>query len=127
MDFLIYFVAPKWGNESLGLVERERASKREAKLKGRREEKEGEARKLDRIKEEAFKATSEIYIEPFASRAPPVFWENNEIFGEEINTGQEVFEALRRVVNVGVMWEKDLKKHCEAFKDNFHLMHLHLS
>jgi hypothetical protein len=42
-------------------------------LKGRREEKEGEARKLDRIKEEAFKATSEIYIEPFASRAPPVF------------------------------------------------------
>jgi hypothetical protein len=50
-----------------------RVSKREAKLKRQKEEKEGEERGLQRVKKEAFRATVVIYIEPLALRPPPVF------------------------------------------------------
>jgi hypothetical protein len=52
---------------------RERANKREAKLRKQREKRKGEKRKLQRIKEEAFRTTGAICIEPFASRSPLVF------------------------------------------------------
>ncbi len=56
----------------------EKASKRKAKLKRQREEKEGEERELQRVKEEAFKTIGAIYIEPLTSRSPPIFQKNNE-------------------------------------------------
>jgi hypothetical protein len=43
---------------------RKRASKREAKLKIERKEKEAEERELQRVREEAFRAIGAIYIEP---------------------------------------------------------------
>ncbi len=42
---------------------RERASKKEAELKRQKKEKEGKERKLQRVREEAFRTTGAIYIE----------------------------------------------------------------
>jgi hypothetical protein len=45
-----------------------------------------------------------------------------KVWGKKKNVEREVFEALKRVINVG----KGLEKNYEIFKDNFHLLHLHL-
>ncbi len=87
MDYLISFVAPKWSNEWLGSVERK--SKKEG---GKVEKtKKRERRKRKKIVNEAFRITGAIYIEQFASRPPPIFWESNESSREERNLKQEIF------------------------------------
>ncbi len=80
---------------------RERASKREAKLKRQKEEKEGEERELQKVRKEAFRATSEIYIESLASRSLLVFRKNSASFREERDIRQEIFETLKHVGIVG--------------------------
>ncbi len=87
---------------------KERANKREAKLRRQKEEKEGEERKLQKVRKEAFIVTSEIYIETLASRSPLVFRKNNESFKEERDIGQEIFEALKHVSIVGEGLEETL-------------------
>ncbi len=52
---------------------KKRASKREAELKRKKEKKDAYERELQRVRKEAFRATRIIYIEPLASRLPPVF------------------------------------------------------
>jgi hypothetical protein len=56
---------------------------------------------LQRVRKEAFRITSAIYIEPLASMSPPVFPKSSESFGEERDVKQEIFEALKRVTTVG--------------------------
>jgi hypothetical protein len=82
------------------------------------EEKNKEEIKLQIIKGEVYRAIRAIYIEPLASRPPPTFQESSESFGEERN----VFRLCD--VDVLPLWEKDLKRHCEAFGDIFHPLHL---
>jgi hypothetical protein len=43
-------------------------------------------------------------------------------YGEENDIGLKKIEALRHLAIVG---EGLVEKHCETFKDNFHLLHLH--
>ncbi len=57
---------------------RERASKREENLIREREKKEAKEGELQRVKQEVFRATKAIYIEPRTSRSPPIFQESNE-------------------------------------------------
>jgi hypothetical protein len=79
---------------------------------------------MQKVREEAFRATNVIYIEPpLASRAPLVFWKNSESYGEERDVEHEIFETLKHVTIVGEGFEKNYK----AFEDIFHLLHLHLS
>ncbi len=64
---------------------------------------------MQKVKEEAFRAIGVIYIEPFASRLPPVFWDNSESYGEERDVKHESFEALKHVAIVGEGFEKPLQ------------------
>ncbi len=84
---------------------RKKASKREVELKRERKEKEVEERKLQRVKEEAFRTTGAIYIEPLASRLLPIFQESSESYGEERNIKRENFETLKFDITVGGLEE----------------------
>jgi len=105
LDYLISFATPKWGNECLESVEKE--SKKEG---GRVEKtKRKERRKGKKILEEAFRTIGAIYIEPLASRPPPIFRESNESSREERDVKQEIFEALKHVTTMGEGLEKTLQ------------------
>ncbi len=56
---------------------------------------------MQKVREEAFRATRTIYIERLASRLPPIFWESSESLGEEKNVKHEIFEALKHVTTMG--------------------------
>jgi hypothetical protein len=85
-----------------------RANKREEILRKQKKEKEGEERELQRVKKEDPRTTSVIYIEPLASRPPPIFQENSESYGEERDVEHEIFEALKCVAIVEEGFEKTL-------------------
>lgn len=70
-------------------------------MRREREEKEAKEGKLYKIKEEIFRATRAIYIEPLASRPPPIFWKSNESFRGGRDVESEIFEALKHVVTMG--------------------------
>ncbi len=53
------------------------------------------------MKEEDFRTIGAIYIELLTSRAPPMFWENSESFGEGKDVEWEIFETLKCVVTMG--------------------------
>jgi len=94
---------------------RERANKREAKLKREKEEKEAKEKELQRVREEAFRVIRAIYIEPFASRLPLVFQENNESYGEERDVECEIFEALKCATTMGERFEETLQDFQKQF------------
>jgi len=98
-----------------------RVSKREAKLKRQKEEKEGEERGLQRVKKEAFRATVVIYIEPLALRPPPVFWKSSGSSREELDIEQEIFEALKCATIMGGLEEtlQGLQRHCSSLTPAF--------
>ncbi len=59
---------------------RERASKREAKLRRGRGKKKTKEKELQKIKEEFFRTTKAIYITSLASKPPLEFHESSESF-----------------------------------------------
>ncbi len=76
-------------------------------MRRQRKDKEGEEREMQKVREEVFRATRVIYIEPpLVSKPPLVFRKNSESYGEERDVKHENFEAL----NMLLLWEKDLKK-----------------
>ncbi len=68
-----------------------------------------ERRKGKKIVEETFRTIGAIYIEPLASRPPPIFRESNESSREERDVKQEIFEALKHVTTMGEGLEKTLQ------------------
>jgi hypothetical protein len=72
---------------------------------------------LQRVRKEAFRITSAIYIKPLASMSLLVFRKSSESSKEERDV-IFFFEALKRVTTV-----EGLKKHFEALEDIFHLLH----
>lgn len=52
---------------------REEVRKREEKLGKQIEEREGEEKEIQKVKEKDFRITEAIYIELFTSRPPPMF------------------------------------------------------
>ncbi len=77
------------------------------------------------IREEAFRATRVIYIEPLTSRPHPIFWESSENSREGKNVEQEIFEALKHVSIVGegleeILW--GLRKHFSPPAPSFVIM-----
>jgi hypothetical protein len=64
---------------------RESSSKKEAKLKRKKEGKR-QKKELHIIKKEVFRTTITIYIELLASKLPLAFCESNESFGETRDT-----------------------------------------
>jgi len=95
---------------------RKRASKREAKLKRKKEKKDAKEGELHRVKQEAFT------LNHLHQGCLLYFKKVVKVWVKKKNVEREVFEALKRVINVG----KGLEKNYEVFKDNFHLLHLHL-
>jgi hypothetical protein len=61
---------------------------------------------LQKLKEETFRTTGTIYIEPLATRPPPIFCEN---FRKEKNIEPKSFEAFKRVIIVGEGLEETLQ------------------
>jgi hypothetical protein len=102
---------------------KERAIKKEVELRRKRKEKKAKERESYRVKDEAFRVTKEIYIEPLASRPPPVFQESNESSGKRRDMESENFETLKCVVIVGEGFEETLRD----FRRQTPPMHLHLS
>jgi len=70
---------------------REKVNKREVKLRRKKEKKEIEERKLQKVRKEILRAIGTIYIEPLASKPPLAFHDNNESFGKSRYIGQEFF------------------------------------
>jgi len=64
---------------------------------------------LHRIKEEVFTKIGTIYIEPFASRPPPIVQESSKSFGGKRNVENENFETLKCVATMGKGLEKTLR------------------
>jgi hypothetical protein len=56
---------------------RERVNKQKNKVWKQRKEKERDERKLQKIRDEVFRAIGAIFIEPFASRPPPTIQESS--------------------------------------------------
>ncbi len=63
---------------------------------------------MQRVREEAFRATRAIYIEPFASRSPLESQKKSESYGEEKDVESEIFDALKHVIIVGKGLEETL-------------------
>jgi hypothetical protein len=87
LESLIPFATPKCIDECLGSILR--YSKQE-----------GEKRKLQRTRKEAFIATCVIYIEPLTSRPPPRFQKKSKSSRKE-RIVERIFEALQHVTTMG--------------------------
>jgi hypothetical protein len=64
---------------------------------------------LQKIREEIFRATKAIYIEPLASRPPFAFKESNESCENERNIEREILEGLQHVATMGEGLEETLQ------------------
>jgi hypothetical protein len=64
---------------------REKASKREVKLRRKKAKKEIEERELQKVRKEILRAIGTIYIESFASKPPLAFHENIKFWKKQIH------------------------------------------
>jgi hypothetical protein len=83
-----------------------RKQREEGKKKRKRER---EERELQKIREEVFRATREIYIEPLASRPPFAFQESSESCEEERNIKRKIIKALQHAATMGEGLEETLQ------------------